>query len=72
MVVIKAWTPVSNRRSQSSSLWDNVRTGFLSNPNRVRFIYQCCILKAMVGWERRIWKVLTENEVLSAFEHLRI
>ena len=26
----------------------------------------------MVGWERRMWEVLTEMEVLSALEHLRI
>ena len=32
----------------------------------------CCITKAMVEWERRMWEVLTEREVLSALEHLRI
>ena len=32
----------------------------------------CCIPKALVGWERRMWNALTEREVLSALEHLRI
>jgi hypothetical protein len=32
----------------------------------------CCIPKAMVGWERRMWEELTEREVLNASEHLRI
>ena len=32
----------------------------------------CCIPKAMVGWERRMWEVLTEREVLNALENLRI
>ena len=26
----------------------------------------------MVGWELRMWNVLTAREVLSALEHLRI
>jgi hypothetical protein len=34
--------------------------------------YYCFIPKAMVGWERRMWNVLSEMEVLSAVEHLRI
>jgi len=33
---------------------------------------RCSIPKAMVGWERRMWNTLTEREVLSALEHLRI
>jgi len=31
-----------------------------------------CIPKAMVCWECRTWNALTEREVLSALEHLRI
>jgi hypothetical protein len=30
------------------------------------------IPKAMLGWERRMWNALTEREVLSALEHLKI
>ena len=26
----------------------------------------------MVGWERRMWKALTEREIVSTLEHLRI
>lgn len=31
----------------------------------------CCIPKAMVSWERRMWNALTEREVLAALERLR-
>ena len=29
----------------------------------------CCIPKAIVGWERRMWNVSTERELLSALEY---
>jgi len=35
-------------------------------------VTMCCISKAMVGWEQRMWYALTEREVLSVLEHLRI
>ena len=38
----------------------------------IHSVKKCCIQKAMVGWERRMWEVLTEREVLNALEHLRI
>jgi hypothetical protein len=31
--------------------------------------FQCCIPKAIVGWERRMRSTLTEREGLSALEH---
>ena len=37
-----------------------------------QFAPSCCIPKAMVGWERRMWNALTAREVLRALEHLRI
>lgn len=32
----------------------------------------CCISKTVVGWERRMLEALTDREVLSAVETLRI
>jgi hypothetical protein len=40
--------------------------------NGKKRIHSCCIPKAMVGWERRMWNALTEREVLSVLEFLRI
>jgi len=33
---------------------------------------ECCIPKANVAWERRMWNLLTERKVMSALEHLKI
>jgi len=38
----------------------------------VQGLRKSCTPKAMVGWECRVWNMLTEREVFSALEHLRI
>jgi hypothetical protein len=37
----------------------------------IHSVKKCCIPKAMVGWERRMWEVLAEKEVLNALEHFK-